>query len=394
MPALLSGDRPRSRILSACLIAIALGLLFAPFLFPGTVAQRTVSQICIFIILVASYDLLLGYTHIVSFAHAMFFGIGAYGVGIVLQHMQPTWGAVLLGAGAGVALSLLLALVIGLFSLRVKAIFFAMVTLAVAYAFGVLVSRQYHLTGGEDGLTLMVPHAVSYGFKLVEDKLPGFDVFGWLGGLAAHTGSATAVTRDAVFAFRFNGAVVMYYVLLACAALAFGLLLRLVNSPFGRVLMAIRENEFRAEALGYRTVFYRTLATCIAAVVASLAGSLQALSLQYISPESTLSFTLMINILLMTVIGGMGTLYGAIIGATLFVVAENYLQAALKSLAGTGVESIPLLGNLLGPDRWFLWMGLLFILSVYWFPRGIVGQLRMRAQLRRARREPPVGEAV
>lgn len=380
---LLSDDRPRSRILTSALIAILIGLLFAPFLFPGTIAHRTVSQICIFVILVASYDILLGYTHIVSFAHAMFFGIGAYGVGIVLQHMHPSWGAVLLGVGVGLLVSLVLALLIGLFSLRVKAIFFAMVTLAIAYAFGVLVSKLYHFTGGEDGLTVTVPHAISYGFKLVGDKLPGFDIFGWIGSLITHPGSIGQVTRDAVFDFRFNGAVVMYYILIVAAVLLFGLMLRLMNSPFGRVLMAIRENEFRAEALGYRTMYYRTFATCIAAVVASLAGALQALSLQYISPESTLSFTLMINILLMTVIGGMGTLYGAVIGATLFVVAENYLQALLKALAGTGVGSIPVVGDLLSPDRWFMWMGLLFILSVYFFPRGIVGQLRIRASHKR-----------
>jgi branched-chain amino acid transport system permease protein len=313
----------------------------------------------------------------------MFFGIGAYGVGITLQYLEPSWGTVLLGVGAGLLASLVLALVIGVFSLRVRTIFFAMVTLAVAYAFGGLVSKLYHFTGGEDGLTLMVPHALSHGFKPFDDKLPGFDVFGWIGNVLAHPGSIGHASREALFDFNFNGAVVMYYVLFACAVLLFALMLRLVNSPFGRVLMAIRENEFRAEALGYRTMYYRTLATCIAAVIASLAGALQALSLQYISPEATLSFTLMINILLMTVIGGMGTLYGAVIGATLFVVAESYLQALLKALAGTGVTAVPVVGDLLDPDRWFMWMGLLFILSVYFFPRGIVGQMRARAARRR-----------
>ena len=373
---LISGDRPRSRILTVALLAIVAALALAPFLFPGTIAHRTVSNICIFIILVASYDILLGYTSIVSFAHTMFYGIGAYGVGIVLQHMQPTWGAVLLGTFAGLVVSLVLALIIGLFSLRVKAIFFAMVTLAVAYAFGIVVSKLYHLTGGEDGLIVAVPHAISYGFKLFDGKLPGFDIFGWLGGVFSHPGSLGQVTSDAVFDFRFNGAVVMYYILFISAAFLFLLMLRFMNSPFGRVLMAIRENEFRAEALGYRTMYYRTLNVCIAALVASLAGSLQALSLQYISPESTLSFNIMVNILLMTVIGGMGTLYGAVVGATIFVVAENYLQALFKAMAGSGVGSIPVIGDLLSPDRWFMWMGLLFILSVYFFPKGIVGQLR------------------
>ena len=103
------------------------------------------------ILLVASYDLLLGYTGVVSFAHVMFFGVGAYGVGLALYAMGAGWGALALGLIAAAALSLALALAIGLFSLRVQSIFFAMVTLAVAYAFNVLASQLSWLTGGEDG---------------------------------------------------------------------------------------------------------------------------------------------------------------------------------------------------------------------------------------------------
>jgi len=122
-------------------------------------------------------------------------------------------------------------------------------------------------------------------------------------------------------------------------------LLRIVNSPFGRVLQAVRENRFRAEALGYRTVFHLTWANVIAALVAAAAGVLNSLWLRYAGPDTSLSFAIMIDILLMVVIGGMGTMYGAIIGAAIFILAQNYLQAlmgaASKATAGAASRSSP-----------------------------------------------------
>jgi branched-chain amino acid transport system permease protein len=152
-------------------------------------------------------------------------------------------------------------------------------------------------------------------------------------------------------------------------------LLRIVNSPFGRVLLSIRENEFRAEALGYRTVVYRTVANGLAALAATLAGMLYALWLRYTGPDTTLSFNIMIDLLLMVVIGGMGTIYGAAIGATLFVVAQNYLQDLMKLASGV-TQGVPLVPALLHPDRWLLWLGVLFVVCIYYFPSGIVGRLR------------------
>ena len=112
------------------------------------------------------------------------------------------------------------------------------------------------------------------------------------------------------------------------------MLLRIVNSPFGRVLQAVRENEFRTEALGYRVVAYRTVASVIGALAATVAGALMALWLRYNGPDTTLSFAIMIDILLMVVIGGMGTLYGAVIGAFLFVLAQSYLQVLMGAASG------------------------------------------------------------
>src|SRR5262249_218570 len=127
LAALLSHDPPRSRWLTVALVAIVLALALAPFLFPGTRALNVATKISGFILLAASYDLLLGYTGIVSFAHTMFYGIGAYGVALMLYGFGPTWTNVALGIAAALVAAVALALAIGLFSLRVKAIFFAMV---------------------------------------------------------------------------------------------------------------------------------------------------------------------------------------------------------------------------------------------------------------------------
>ncbi len=345
---LVSGDTPRSPILLAILIVILICLAFAPFLFPGVRSVDTAARICIFIVLVASYDLLLGYGGIVSFAHTMFFGLGAYGVALASTHMGRGFDALLVGAVAGAGLAALLALVIGLFSLRVRAIFFAMITLAVASAVAVLVSQLSTLTGGEDGLSFKIPRALGPAFKFMDGEL---------------------------FGVKANGKLLKYYLVFISCFVLFLLTLRVVNSPFGRVLQAIRENDFRAEAIGYRVVHYRVAATCLSAAIAALAGALYAVWLRYVGPDTTLSMEIMIDILLMVVIGGMGTMYGAAIGATLFVLAQNYLQNVL-SLAGESVASLPLLPDLLNADRWLLWLGVLFILSVYFFPTGIVGRLR------------------
>lgn len=345
---LLSGDFPRSRLLTVLLLGIIGALLFAPFLFPGSRPLDTAAKICIFIVLVASYDLLLGYTGIVSFAHTMFFGLGAYGAAIALAKVGPGWIPLLTGGVIGVVIAVVLALLIALFSLRVRAIFFAMVTLAVASAFAILVSQLFHITGGEDGLSYSLPRELTPAFRLVQDRV--LDV-------------------------RIDGRLLTYYLVFAAATVLFLGLLRLVNSPFGRVLQAIRENEFRAEALGYRTVVYRTIASCLAAGTAALAGVLMAVWTRYTGPDTTLSLDIMVNILLMVVIGGMGTLYGAILGATLFVLAQSYLQTLMAGLS-TATEGLPLLPNLFAPDRWLLWLGILFILSVYFFPTGLAGRLR------------------
>ena len=317
-------------------------------MFPGSKPMNVAAKVLVFIVLVASYDLLLGYTGIVSFAHTMFFGIGAYGVAIACTRLGPDWSSVAIGTAAALLASLGLSLLIGLFSLRVKAIFFAMITLAVASAFLTLASQLSEFTGGEDGLNFKVPELLRPATQFIEEPVLGVMI---------------------------DGRLLSYYGLFAVTTLLVLLMLRIVNSPFGRVLQAIRENGFRAEAIGYRTVVYRTLSNVLAALFATLAGVLLALWLRYTGPETAMSFEIMLDILLIVVIGGMGTVYGAVIGALLFVLAQNYLQDLMR-LAQEPLAGIPVLAELFSPDRWLLWLGVLFVLSVYYFPTGIVGRLR------------------
>src|SRR5512139_2337886 len=175
---LLSHDHPRSRVLGVLLVLVVLGLALTPFLFPGTKALNVAAKIIVFIVLVASFDLLLGYTGIVSFAHTMFFGIGAYGIAIASTRLGEGFVAVLVGLAIALLLSLALSLVIGLFSLRVKAIFYAMITLAVAAAFQTLASQLSDITGGEDGLTFKNPEWLSPSFEPLENPLFGLTLDG------------------------------------------------------------------------------------------------------------------------------------------------------------------------------------------------------------------------
>ena len=353
---LLSHDLPRNRLLALILLIIVIGLALAPFVFPGVKALNVAAKVLIFVVLVAAFDLLLGYTGIVSFAHTMFFGIGAYGIAIACTRLGPTWGALAVGLGGALLVSLLLSLAIGLFSLRERAIFFAMITLAVAAAFQTLASQLSEFTGGEDGLSFKLPELLSPSFEPFENEFLGVLI---------------------------DGKIIAYYLLFALAVVLVLALLRIVNSPFGRVLQAIRENEFRAEAIGYRVVVYRTLSSVLSALFACAAGAMLAIWLRYNGPDTSLSFEIMIDVLLIVVIGGMGTVYGALIGSVLFLVAQSYLQDLLR-LGSEGASAVPLLSALLSPDRWLLWLGLLFVLSVYYFPTGVVGKLRSRsAQLAR-----------
>jgi branched-chain amino acid transport system permease protein len=217
----------------------------------------------------------------------------------------------------------------------------------------VLASQLSDITGGEDGIIYDIPRFFSPATKLLTDA----------------DGKGMRLLGVAL-----NGKLALYYFVFLSSLALFLVMLRMVASPLGTVLEAIRENEMRAEAIGYRVVAYRTAIFCIAAVIAALAGILWALWLKYTGPEVALSFAIMIDILLMVVIGGMGTMIGAVVGVVIMSLAQSYLKDLMQG-AADAASGLPLVPDLLNPDRWLLWLGLLFILLVYFFPAGIAGTL-------------------
>ena len=316
-------------------------------------------KIALFGTLAASYDILLGYTGIVSFGHAMFFGLGAYAVALALGKLGAvTYGHLALGLVAGPVAAAGVSLLVGLFSLRVQAIFFAMVTLAFAEFAVILAVQLSPLTGGEDGLNLRLPGVLASGWASV-----------WTGAPAP---GVPLTSRGITY----------YGVLLVCLALLL-LMRRFVRSPLGRTLQAIRDNALRAEALGYRTVVFQLAATAFASGIAGLLGGLYATWVRYVNPESALGIPIMLDVLLMVVIGGIGTLYGGLVGAAVLLSARTLLPD-LRGLGAALAPGSEILQRL--ADRWLLVLGLLFVLVVLFFPRGILGTLRERAERRGARR--------
>ena len=326
-------------------LAVLLGFVLVPLVIPSFQVADLLLKIALFATLAASYDIVIGYTGIVSFGHAMFFGFGAYAIALSLSKWgAPTYGHLLAGFGGGIVLSAVVAALIGAFSLRVKALFFAMITLAFAEFALILAVQLSQVTGGEDGLS---------------PKLPG--VF--------------AVSFDAgrLYGIPVTGRLITYYALLAGCVGLFFLMRRFVGSPLGRTLQAIRDNELRAEALGYRTFVFQIISSSFASVVATILGGAYAMWVRYVNPESTLGIPIMLDVLLMVIIGGIGTLYGGIIGAA-FLLAARTLLPDLRGLAASLFPGSEILVRL--SERWLLYFGILFILIVFFFPKGVLGTIR------------------
>jgi branched-chain amino acid transport system permease protein len=303
-------------------------------------------KIAIYAALVASFDILLGFTGILSFGHGMFFGIGAYSVAFLIsKYGDPTYLNLMLGMAMAVLVAGALAVMISFLSLRVKAIFFAMITLAIAELAIVLATKLSGFTGGEDGISLSMPGIFAVSFSAGE--FLGLDITG------------------RVFTY--------YFILLSCLGL-FILMLRFTHSPLGRVLQAIRDNEQRAEALGYKTFIFQGISITFGCVMAALAGGLYAMWVGYVNPESCLGvFAIMLAVLLMCIIGGMGTLYGGIVGAAFYLITETFLPD-LQHLAKEFFPGALFLHNVL--ERWYLVLGIFFILIVIFFPKGVIGSIR------------------
>ncbi|SEM21928.1 amino acid/amide ABC transporter membrane protein 2, HAAT family [Mesobacillus persicus] len=297
---------------------IAVMLLVLPFVYDSRSMIILLTQVFIFAMFAMSYDLLLGYTGIVSFGHAMFFGIGAYTIGIFMKQFEPTVPYFLLAVLVTVVLTAILSYIVGLLTLRLKSHFYAMLTLAFAGLFLVLAEKWRSLTYGNDGFTFRTPE---------------------------------------VFRDRFD----FYLICLVAMILVFVLLTRFTNSPLGRVLQAIRENEPRAESLGYSVIQYKIIASVVSGVIAGLAGILYSMSLRFVN-TSVFTMDITLDALLMTIIGGVGTLVGAIVGAGIIEFAHHWLTQLAK------VHWIF--------ERWIILFGIVYILAVMFFPKGIVGTLQ------------------
>ena len=318
-------------------IALLAALIIVPLVIPSFRVLDVVAKVVIFTIVAASFDLILGYTGLLSLGHAMFFGIGAYSLALVIYHSgQPHWSHLFIAAALAVAISVVLALVIAFFSLRVKAIFFAMMTLALSEFSHILAIQWYDLTLAEDGVSF---------------KLPGILDVNW--------------TAGKFLATEINGRLLTYYLILIVAVLLFIGMVRFVRSPVGRVLKSIRENEQRSIALGYKTFRYQVLSIVFGSTMASLGGVLFAMWLRYVNPESVLETPIMLNILLMVIIGGLGTLYGAIVGTAFIKLAETWLPD-LQKVAVSLFPKTPIVQRL--AERWLLYFGVMFILVVLFFP--------------------------
>ena len=334
-------------------LAVVLAWVLLPAAGPSFQVLDLAVKIALFGALAASYDVVIGYTGIVSFGHAMFFGFGVYAVALAVGRLgAPTYGHLLLGFLAGVAVSAVVAAAVGAFSLRVKALFFAMITLAFAEFALILAVQWGALTGGEDGLS---------------PKLPGVFAAGAPGALGL------------------SGRLVTYYTLLAMCLGLFLLMSRFVHSPLGRTLQAIRDNELRAEALGYRTFVFQLVATSFGSVVATVLGGGYVMWVRYVNPESALGIPIMLDVLLMVIIGGIGTLHGGVVGAAILLTARTLLPN-LRGLGGSLFAGSEILQRL--SERWLLYFGILFVLVVFFFPRGVLGTLREAAARRRGPAAP------
>jgi branched-chain amino acid transport system permease protein len=314
---------------------LLLVLLAVPFI--GIYPLFVMKVLC-FALFAAAFNLLIGYTGLLSFGHAMFLAMAGYTTGYAIQTLgYPPEAGVLAGTAAATALGL----IVGIFAIRRQGIYFAMVTLALAQMV-YFVFLQAPFTHGEDGM----------------QAVPRGKLFG-----------ALSLSSD----------VALYYVVLVVMLLMFLLIVRIVHSPFGQVLMAIKENEPRAVSLGYDTDRFKLLAFVLSAGIAGLAGSMKVLVLGF-ETLSDAYWTMSGLVILMTLVGGMGTLFGPLLGAALIVALEDRLGDIGAALASwTGVQWF----NSLGESATIV-TGVIFIACVLAFRRGIVGEIVARVRPLRA----------
>lgn len=287
-------------------------LMVFPFLMPY---EALAVNILIFGLYAVGFNLLFGYTGMLSFGHAAFLGVGGYLAGIVVVHAGwPWWAAILVG----IAASCFAGLVIGYVAIRTRGIYFSMVTLALAQIVYYAFYKADDWTGGENGLR---------GVKVEAIHLPGISI-------------------------DFLNPLNKYYVILVFVALALWFVSRILNSPFGAVIEAIRENEKRAAACGFDVARSKLLVFVLSAAICGLAGALRALHLSMV-PIDSLHYVQSGQAVMMCLLGGMGTFMGPFIGAAVFLYLEDVVTNITK--------------------YWMAVVGLVFMFFVLFFPKGIWG---------------------
>lgn len=291
-----------------------LALSALPWLLPS---KALAVNVLIYGTFAVGYNLLFGYTGLLSFGHAAFFGTGAYLTGIYIAHFSVGWLAALCGGVAGASV---LSLVIGALSIRTRGIYFSMVTLALAQLVYYAALQASSWTGGENGLR---------GFTVSKIDVAGFQI-------------------------DFLNPLHKYFVVLLFTTLALWLVSRILNSSFGAAIEAIRENEARARACGYDVERTKLLAFVLSGSICGLAGSLSALHLAIV-PLDTLHYQTSGLVVMMTLLGGTGSFFGPFVGALAFLVMEDVFS--------------------LWTAHWQLFVGAIFILFVLFLPKGIWGTI-------------------
>jgi branched-chain amino acid transport system permease protein len=283
--------------------------------------QELGTRVLVMALAAMSLNFLLGFTGVLSFGHAAYFGLGAYGVGMVLKFLVPS---TLLGLLVGVAVGTVAAAIIGAMIVRLRGVYFAMVTIAFGQVFYFIAFRWNSVTGGDDGMTGWKRQPIDLGFAQLD------------------------IGNDRVF----------FYLVLALFAAAVGIMALLLRSPFGRTLLAIRENERRARYLGIPVERHIWLSFVISCAFVSLAGTLYALLNNFTDPRA-LRWDLSGNFVIMAVLGGMRSFWGPLIGAAIFVALQDYVSSQTSN--------------------WMSIIGLFFVLVVLFFPRGVLGVFKRKA---------------
>jgi len=283
--------------------------------------QELGTRVLVMALAAMSLNFLLGFTGVLSFGHAAYFGLGAYGAGMVIKYLVPSTP---LGILAGVAIGTLAAAIVGALIVRLRGVYFAMVTIAFGQVFFFIAFRWNDVTGGDDGLSGWKRQPVDLGFTRI-------DILG----------------NDKAF----------YYLVLLCFAIAAGVMAALLRSPFGRSLLAIRENERRARYLGIPVEFHIWASFVISCLFVSLAGTLYALLNNFTDPRA-LRWDMSGNFVIMAVLGGMRSFWGPLIGAAIFVVLQDYVSSQT--------------------ENWMSFIGLFFVVVVLFFPRGVLGIIRRK----------------